>query len=300
MDDNYSKPKIDPPRWIPWRDLNPDAHPQLKRRGAYIVARLRPQKAAEEPTVSLPLGEDRGIVYVGETHGRTTNLRRRLQQFGHAAGFLNPRKNLHYAAYQYPTLAGVAVGEDGLTGYDDVFVALCPVPEQESWLRDRPDSVGVLPGLYESHLLWEFVGVHGHVPRLNHSGSHDGAAILRWAEEAASGIDSDDIAALLRGRDLPEVASDAARRITTHIAREWQYSTEVKLQDGGDDEHQWVCRHLGGGTWLYVGWARDSYQAFISLWDSSGCVFGGLKDEEPVEDEEGFRDLVRRAFKRWR
>ncbi|MES2641042.1 MAG: hypothetical protein V4850_16245 [Myxococcota bacterium] len=297
---NVAEPRLDPPRWIPWREIAQRTLPQLERRGAYVIARMDADTAASAPDVTLCLDDgERGVVYIGESHGRTASLGGRLFDFGSSAGF-SVGLDRHYAASGFRDLAGARQGSRVVS--DDVYVALFPVPERDPIVRDRPDAPGVLPALYEATLLWAFVERHGHVPRLNNAGNHGGADIVKAARDLAAGLAAADIAALLQARANPAAGYAAAARLAEDIAvTGWGYGAGARVyRDGGNEPSCWSGRHLGGGTYAYVGWRNADGFVFVSIWKgNTECVFGA-DDEGAVPDESSFRALVERLYVRWR
>jgi len=304
-------PPFFPDRWVPWSELwdaQGDLEDSLGRLGVYLVGRFR------EPPTSPPTGIEGdgapsadGVVYVGETHGRTRSLLLRLTQFTTSAGIYQTAADGHYAAWDYRKRCAPSEAPTGPLSDAEkarMYVALCPNPAEVEADKQRPDARGVLPGLTESLLLWRFVQARGGLPVLNNSGSHGGNATRESAVAVAGGVSEKEILVLLDSTKNAQRKYKAARRILDDVVvAGWGYSSRKVYHDnGGESGVHYALRFLGGRRYAYVGWTDDG--AFLSLWDGDECVFGRDdcptgSDARPVNgakpDVAGFRKLVEDA-----
>jgi hypothetical protein len=208
-----SRPRyqFNPPRWFTWGTLWEENQALLKHLGVYVIA------WSDGPPSPVPRGTEEQVVYIGETHGRTASLANRLGQFGNSAGIIAPPKDGHYAALSFRLRLGLDAAPGAALSAEDrarIFVALCPAPAELHGESRQRDLRGILPGLWESQLLWDFTRERGHLPLLNSAGSHGGADRHAWARRSADALEPGDIEGLLSGGDESRFA--ACTRIVRH------------------------------------------------------------------------------------
>ena len=258
------------------------------------------------PPEGEPAADADEVKYIGETHGRTTSLFSRLRQFGNSAGFNGKCKNGHYAAWWFYTLLDeyAQAGDDEKeqervqercwkngTSHESVYVALVPVPEAADWVSNRRDAPGVLPGLYESMLLWQYVHKNGVMPPLNNSGSQASPEnlVADRIDGARNAPASADVQTLLAAGEQTG-RMQAAMRIAEAIASAWGYKGKPQARhESGDD---YASRTFGGrGRWLCVGWS-DSGAVDVSLWGKGDECIWQPTNGMSIDTEELFRSAV--------
>lgn len=298
---DWPEPQFEPRRWLSWKELMESPPRAAKEhRGAYVIARF-----PESPGDLEPDPADEHVLYIGETHGRATCLLSRLKQFGDSAGFSKDRSGRpkgrcagHYAAWGFRCDEPAYEDPRKPVPSDDVYVGLCPVPENEEWVKSRPDARGILPGLFESMLLWAHLRKRSVLPALNNSGRQDPDQLSRddLVGAAVNALDSESIAALLSGPKNSEEAYVAAEQLVAAIAAAWGYKQAKVYRDEWDDVR--VCsRVFGPGKWLCVGWSASPPLAHLSLWRGEECLFGPENGENGAPDEDAFRRLVERLLR---
>ncbi|MCB9598276.1 MAG: hypothetical protein H6719_36520 [Sandaracinaceae bacterium] len=299
------EPSFDPAEWIAWPDLEnvaADAQHPIHRLGAYVIGRFdeRPTQAATGYEGEGPLART-GVIYIGETHGRTSSLLSRLKQFGNSAGIFGPPQDGHYAAWGLRPALEIEDRRSALPEAEvsRLYVALCPLPPAIQADTERRDARGVLPGLFEARLLWSFVQQRGHLPLLNSSGDHGAADLAARADAVVASLDQAAVTELIAASEVAKTQAVAAD-ILTKIMAAWSYTDRPirsRVDDRGDIH---ACRPLGGGTWIFVGHSTEG--AYVSLWAGDVCDFGpedASAQHAAARDPASFANLVRALVKFW-
>lgn len=139
-------------QWVPWKKR--DRIKGIDRKGAYILAsfRRKPQK-----TVALE-GLLEEVVYVGEVHGNTKDLKKRLNEFersassgkkGHAGGLTFRRKRRR----------------EGLS-LKKLYLIAFPAPEKFNGEFNLIQQQ-LFARLIEREILWAYGVTHNHRPICN-------------------------------------------------------------------------------------------------------------------------------------
>jgi hypothetical protein len=162
--------------WFPWSQIDANTQPAidalLRLTGCYMLARF-----TGNPPAGPAQPQQQEIFYIGETHGRTTSLWKRLEAFGNSAGFYGGQWPGHYAAWGYPdafpkdVLGDNADGNGKSCTSERVWVAVCVCqPAIPAYLR------GLFPTAIEQQALWAYTAANHDLPCLNNAGQGHHAA----------------------------------------------------------------------------------------------------------------------------
>lgn len=259
-------------QWVRWNDLFKEK--ELYHAGSYMVA--------YSPTrPNLLSGAEPSLIYVGETHGPTQNLYRRLTAFGKSSGLLNGKQTAgHYAAWGYPDLiAKLGVGEP--------WVAICPFLPDPSLPADLR---GIFGPLVESITLHEYVTTHssGRLPPLNNAGVQGERQIWTPSQLKQAEVDA------ILGYDH-SVAAQAAARLWLSSLTKFTYKV---LGDGVStyDDGKWrgVQVRLHGGYYLYLGCGMTSPTPTFNVWYQDDSIFS-----EVFEVEDDIAGVALKFYRFW-
>jgi hypothetical protein len=286
---SFPEPEFTP--WIPWSVLD-EVHPpeigsKLAQVGCYLLGRLdgTPTAEAADPA-------DSRVFYIGETHGNTTSLRWRLQQFGRSAGFYGDQRDGHYAAWRYPDLFPMdrisdAPGRSEPTSCSSarVFFAVCPW--QPALQRE---ARGIFPTLIEQQALWRHVAARRALPLLNNSGraaSRQVPPCPEFSDAILSTVLNPATAnRTMACAEVLDAIADAAGYSRRGSARPvaWQSWTGC-LRSAGPDQH-------------YLGWhAGDPLGVTLHRYRGRHAEFGS--DEPPAHTPDGLRALIATFWANW-
>ncbi len=130
--------------WYAWDDVR--SIPHGKRTGLYIIARFdqKPDGAADHNA--------REIIYIGETHGKSQDIHKRLTTFFKAARVGN-MKHKHSGGNRFNRKLGDDLTNVYAAGFAPVFV-------DERYLNSFIFYA-------ERKLIWEYITKHGTIPLCN-------------------------------------------------------------------------------------------------------------------------------------
>ncbi len=289
--------------WTAWDDIFPAGRARgpmasgeafcesdLRRTGVYALAHF---DEPPPPSDAIATHLVKEIIYIGETHGSSVDLRSRLAGFGASAGFFGTPTRGHYAAWWYPwrfpERRPFDVPVAGKTSTAGLYVALHPCPYEGT---DHPDAPGVYPVAVEGLALWNHVAApEGSLPVLNNKGKGE------HLSDAPDVLPPVVVGVLFDGSAAQEKSSLAARWLVGHIglrigAKPWNLWKEGG--HSGWDGHG-VCLGTKGRYSIYLGHytsgpsARrltlSAYDGDVTLLDSNK-VFGrkGMRDAAELSE----------------
>lgn len=284
-----SVPSVKFSAWRRWTDVSDSAWVGLNETGAYLLARFTGDVPVGAADPSTP-----DIFYIGESHGRTSCLRKRLGQFADSAGFSGPQKNGHYAAWSYPEefpmdALKAAPSSGPVTSAQHVYVAVCPYAAQPTWPRD---TRGAFPVYAESAAIWAYVLAQGRLPQLNNSG---------WQGEGPKPTMPS-----LRQRVKQLVVSNAkvaknATALLEKLAEALGYKPARRTYKSTYDDWTEVERHLGGRLWLGVGWkdVAGHREFCLDLYEGDEALVRLPESNVPARTEVEVVAMLERFWNYW-
>ncbi len=259
--------------WVRFNDLWARPARDLHRAGGYLVG-LFDELPAE---VSLTPAFGR-LIYVGETHGPSTNIKTRLWSLAYSIGIVEDGHWGHVAGHSFnrhfgqPDRWAEAAGK----------LAVAPIPVDMDGTT-APDLRGVLPLLVEKTLLAAHVRRAGRMPLLN---DYERVMTVEWQPHPTAGALAQALAEPLTEANSTDLASWLAK------ACMWKGRTATTTWHIDGDWSGWKATPKRGWS-VYLGRSADADHLDWSAWAKSRGEYFRL---EPAREIRALRDAGEAAF----